>query len=68
MRLRRGGKNAQKNYTKMVIMTGIRMMLWSHIKADILEYEVKWSLGSITTRKAREGDEIPAEMFKISKE
>ena len=52
----------------MVIMTGIRMMLWSHIKADILEYEVKWSLGSITTRKAREGDEIPAELFKIPKE
>ena len=29
MRLRRGRKNAQKNYTKMVIMTGIGMMLGS---------------------------------------
>ena len=28
-RLRRGSKNAQKNYTKMVIMTGIGMMLGS---------------------------------------
>ena len=40
----------------------------THIKPDILEYEVKWALGSITTRKAREGDEIPAELFKITKE
>ena len=28
-RLRRGGKNAEKNYTKMVILTGIGMMLGS---------------------------------------
>ena len=40
----------------------------TYIKPDILEYEVKWALGSITTRKAREGDEIPAELFKITKE
>ena len=40
----------------------------THIKTDMLEYEVKWALGSITTREAREGDEIPAELFKIPKE
>ena len=40
----------------------------THIKPDILEYEVKWALGSITTSKGREGDENPAELFKISKE
>ena len=40
----------------------------THIKSDILEYEVKWVLGSITTRKAMEGDAIPAELFKIPKE
>ena len=40
----------------------------TQVKPDILEYEVKWALGSITTRKAREGDKIPAELFKISKE
>ena len=28
----------------------------THIKPDILEYEVKWALGSITTTKAREDD------------
>ena len=27
-RLRRGGKNAQKNYTKEVLMTGISIMVW----------------------------------------
>jgi len=34
----------------------------------MLEYEAKWALGSITTRKAREGDGIPAELFKNPKE
>ena len=32
---------------------------------DILDCEVKWALGSITTNKAREGDGIPAELFQI---
>ena len=40
----------------------------THIKPDMLEYEVKWALGSITTRKARESDGIPAELFKNPKE
>ena len=40
----------------------------THIKPDMLEYEVKWALGSITTRKAREGDGIPAELFKNPEE
>ena len=32
---------------------------------DILEYEVKWALGSITTNKASGGDGIPVELFQI---
>ena len=32
---------------------------------DILVYEVKWALGSITTNKASGGDGIPAELFQI---
>ena len=40
----------------------------THIKPGILEYEVKLALGSITTRKAREGNETPAELFKIPEE
>ena len=39
----------------------------THIKPDILEYEVKWALGRITIRKAKEGDGIPAELFKTTK-
>ena len=35
---------------------------------DILEYEVKWVLGSITTNKASGGDRIPVEIFQILKD
>ena len=35
---------------------------------DILECEVKWALGSITTNKASGGDGIPAELFQILKD
>ena len=35
---------------------------------DILEREVKWALGSITTNKASGGDRIPVELFQILKE
>ena len=36
-----------------------------NLKPDILEYEVKWALGSITTNKASGGDGIPIELFHI---
>ena len=35
----------------------------THLEPDILEYEVKWALGSITKNKASGGDRIPAELF-----
>ena len=35
----------------------------SHLEPDILECEVKWALGSITTNKASGGDGIPIELF-----
>ena len=35
----------------------------THLELDILECEVKWALGSITTKKASGGDGIPAELF-----
>ena len=35
------------------------------ITPDILECEVKWALGSITTNKTSEGDGIPVELFQI---
>ena len=51
--LRRGGKNTQKNYTKKDLHEpdnhdGVII----HLEPDILEYEVKWALGSITMNKA----------------
>ena len=35
----------------------------THLEPDILECEVKWALGSITTNKTSGGDEIPGELF-----
>ena len=40
----------------------------AHLEPDILECEVKWALGSITTNKASGGDEIPVELFQILKD
>jgi len=40
----------------------------THLEPDILEYEVKWALGSITTHKASGGDSVPAELFQILKD
>ena len=38
------------------------------LEPDVLEYEVKWALGSITTNKASEDNGIPAKLFKILKD
>ena len=40
----------------------------THLEQDILECEVKWTLGSITTNKASGGDGIPVELFQILKD
>ena len=37
------------------------------LELDILECEVKWALGSITTNKASGGDGIPVELFPVLK-
>ena len=39
-----------------------------HLEPDILECEVKWALGSITTNKAIGSDGIPAELSQILKD
>ena len=39
-----------------------------HLEPDILECEVKWALGSITTNKTSGGDGIPVELFQILKD
>ena len=48
----------QKNHNSMI----------THLEPDILECEVKWVLGSITTNKAKGGDGIPVELFQILKD
>ena len=40
----------------------------THLESDILECEVKWAFGSITTNKASGGDAIPAELLQIVKD
>ena len=40
----------------------------THLEPDILEYEVKWALGSITMNKASGGDGIPFELFQVLKD
>ena len=40
----------------------------THLQPNILEYEVKWALRSITTNKASGRDGIPVELFQILKD
>ena len=37
--------------------------VFTHLEPDILECEVKWALGSISTNKASGGDGVPVELF-----
>ena len=66
--LRRGGKNTQ-NYTKKDLNEPDNHDgVITYLETDILESEVKWALGSITTNKASGGDGIPVELFQILKD
>ena len=68
MILRRGGKNTQKNYAKKALHDPDNHNgVLAHLEPDILEYEVKWALGSITMNKTCGGDGIPVELFQILK-
>ena len=40
----------------------------THLEPGILDCDVKWDLGSITTNKASGGDGIPVELFQILKD
>ena len=40
----------------------------THLETDILECEIQWALGSITTNKASGDDGIPVELFQILKD
>ena len=49
-----------------ITLSWVSSLLTSSV--DILECEVKWALGSITTNKASRSDTIPAELFQILKD
>ena len=66
--IKKRGKNTQKNYTKKIFMTQITTGEITHLESDIVEYKIKWALGSITMNKASRGDLIPIELFQILKD
>ena len=49
-------------------MTQITTGEITHVESDIVEYKIKWALGSITMNKASRGDLIPIELFQILKD
>ena len=55
-------------WSKRFSYTVWRVYLISHLEPNILESEVKWALGSITTNKASGGDGIPVELFQTLKD
>ena len=58
-----------QNCRKKIFMTQINHDgVITHLKPDILECEVKWALGSITTNKDSAGGGIPVELFQILKD
>ena len=66
---KRGSKSTQKNCTKKDFHDPDNHDgVITHLEPDILECEVKWVLGSITTNKASGGDGIPVELFQILKD
>ena len=57
-----------EEYTEELYKVLMTQIMITHLEPDILECEVKWALGSITTNKASGGDGIPAELFQILKD
>ena len=65
--IKRDGKNSQKNKRALNDPNNYDGVI-THLEPDILECEIKWALGSITTNKDSGGDGIPAELFQILKD
>ena len=63
-------KNRWQEYTEELYKKSLNDLdnqdgMVTYLQPDILECEVKWALGGITTNKASGGDGIPAELFQI---
>ena len=68
-------KKRWQEYTEELYKTDLQdpdnhngVITYTHLEPDILECEVKWALGSITTNKASGGDGIPVDLFQILKD
>ena len=66
-------KKRQQEYTEELYKKGLNDLnnhngVFTHLEPYVLEGEVKWALGSITTNKATGGDGIPVELFQILKD
>ena len=66
-------KKRRQEYTEKLYKKGLNDPdnhdgVMTHLEPDILECEVKWTLGSIVANKVSGGDEIPVELFKILKD
>ena len=66
--IKKSGKNTLKNYKKGLNDPDNHDGIVTYLEPDILECEVKWALGSMTTNKASVGDGIPTELFQILKD
>ena len=65
-------KKRQQEYTEELYKKGLhdpdsRDGVVIHLEPDILQYEVKWTLGSITTNRGSGNDGTPVELFQILK-
>ena len=68
-------KKRWQEYTEELYKKGLHnpenhdgVITHSNLEPDILESEVKWALGIISTNKASGGDGIPVELFQILKD
>jgi len=67
--IKKGGKNTHKYYTKKDLYDPDNHDgVITHLEPDILECEVKWTLGSISMNKTSGGDGIPVGLFQILKD
>ena len=65
---KRWQENTEELYKKDLHDSDNQDSVITHLEPDILECEVKWVLGSITTNKVSGDDGIPVELFQILKE
>ena len=58
----------RRTIKKELHVSGSHDGVTTYLEPDILECEIKWSLGNITMNKASGGDGIPVELFQILKD